>query len=181
MRKIFFLLVLICFYRLVPAQEPVNRSIRITVVNEQDHILPGSTVLLLNRDSSVIRSSPSDVSGVIVFTGLPAGHYRVKASLAGHEDGYSTVIDLEKNITLSVSIQLKRSNVLLTDVTIVSKKPLIQFLPDKTVINPDASISNAGATVMDVLEKSPGITVSKDGSIVMKGKPSVMVGLPSND
>ncbi|MBL0154916.1 MAG: hypothetical protein IPP93_16125 [Chitinophagaceae bacterium] len=43
------------------------------------------------------------------------------------------------------------------------------------MINPDASISNAGATVMDVLEKSPGITVSKDGSIIMKGKPSVLV------
>ncbi|MBK6634478.1 MAG: hypothetical protein IPG38_09285 [Chitinophagaceae bacterium] len=55
------------------------------------------------------------------------------------------------------------------------QKPAIQFLPDKTVINPEASISNAGASVMDVLEKSPGITVSKDGSIIMKGKPAVTV------
>ncbi|MEI9946618.1 MAG: outer membrane beta-barrel protein [Chitinophagaceae bacterium] len=64
---------------------------------------------------------------------------------------------------------------MLTDVTVVSKKPLIQFLPDKTVINPEANITNAGATVMDILEKSPGITVGKDGSIIMKGKPAVMV------
>ena len=28
---------------------------------------------------------------------------------------------------------------------------------------------------MDVLEKSPGITVGKDGSIIMKGKPAVTV------
>jgi hypothetical protein len=63
----------------------------------------------------------------------------------------------------------------LKGVTVTSKKPAFQFLPDKTVVNPEATISNAGATVMEVLEKSPGITVSKDGSIIMKGKPSVMV------
>ena len=55
------------------------------------------------------------------------------------------------------------------------KSQLIQFLPDKTVINPEANITNAGATVMDILEKSPGITVGKDGSIIMKGKPAVTV------
>jgi hypothetical protein len=60
-------------------------------------------------------------------------------------------------------------------VTVASKKPLVRFLPDKTVINPEAGITNAGATVMDILEKSPGITVGKDGSIIMKGKPAVTV------
>ncbi len=55
------------------------------------------------------------------------------------------------------------------------KKTAVQFVPDKTVINVDASITNAGATVMDVLEKSPGITIGSDGNIIMKGKPQVMV------
>jgi len=63
----------------------------------------------------------------------------------------------------------------LKNVTVTSKKPPIQFLPDKTVINPEASITSGGATLMDVLEKSPGITVAKDGNIIMKGKPAVTV------
>ena len=63
----------------------------------------------------------------------------------------------------------------LKNVTVTSKKPPIQFLPDKTVINPEASITSGGATLMDVLEKSPGITVAKDGNIIMKEKPAVTV------
>ena len=95
--------------------------------------------------------------------------------MTGYEEGFTPWIDLVNNNSISDTLVLKTNNRLLGDVTVISKKLAIQFLPDKTVINPEASISNAGATVMDVLEKSPGITVSKDGSIIMKGKPSVMV------
>ena len=62
-------------------------------------------------------------------------------------------MDLEKNTSVTDTIILWSKAGLLTDVTVVSKKPLVQFLPDKTVINPEANITNAGATVMDVLEK----------------------------
>src|SRR5690606_15373770 len=63
----------------------------------------------------------------------------------------------------------------LENVVVTSKKPFVQFAPDKTVINVEAGIAHAGSTVMDVLEKSPGITVGRDGTIIMKGKPQVMV------
>jgi len=64
---------------------------------------------------------------------------------------------------------------MLQDVTVTARKPLIQILPDKTVVNVEAGITNAGATVLEVLEKSPGITVDRDGNISMKGKPGVMI------
>lgn len=84
--------------------------------------------------------------------------------------GSYTCVSAQKTDTL-----LKTKDSLMKTVIVTSKKPAFQFLPDKTVVNPEATISNAGASVMDVLEKSPGITVNKDGSIIMKGKPAVMV------
>jgi iron complex outermembrane receptor protein len=175
MHKIILPLLLLFFCHPLAAQAQAKHSIRITVLNELKSALPGSTVYLLNRDSAVIRSGAANESGTIEFMDLNAGKYRVRGSQAGYEDGYSAWIDLEKNISFSDIITLKSKSGLLKDVTVVSKKPAIQFLPDKTVINPEATITNAGATVMDVLEKSPGITVGKDGSIIMKGKPAVTV------
>lgn len=165
------LLLIVCY---CPASAQVN-AIRITVVNEQKKELVGATISLLNPDSALVRSGIAGASGNVEFTGLNPGKYLVRASQTGYADGYSSLINFENNIPVSVNITLRSKNELLKDVTVVSKKPAIQFLPDKTVVNPEASISNAGATVMDVLEKSPGITVNKDGSIIMKGKPSVMV------
>lgn len=71
---------------------------------------------------------------------------------------------------------------LLSEVTVRGKKPMVQILPDKTIINVDAGISNTGATVLEVLEKSPGITFDRNGNISLKGRQGVLImidGKPS--
>ncbi len=175
MRKIIPLLVIIFSITGFSAQGQDKRNIRITVANEQKNTLPGSTVYLLNQDSTVIRSGVAGASGIFEFSDLGPGKYLIRASQTGYNDGYSPMIDLSNKTAFADIITLRSKSSTLNEVTVISKKPAIQFLPDKTVINPEATISNAGASVMDVLEKSPGITVNKDGSIIMKGKPSVMV------
>src|SRR5262245_56874483 len=151
-------------------QQPAGRSIRIIIVDAQKKLLPGSSVYLLNQDSAVIRSGVITDLGSLEWLHLGAGIYRVRATATGYEAGLSSWIDLFANNAVSDTIILKAKTQVLENVLVVSKKPAIQFLPDKTVVNPEASITNAGATAMDVLEKSPGITVSKDGSLIMKGK-----------
>jgi iron complex outermembrane receptor protein len=167
--------VLFCFYSPVFSQGQEKRSIRIIVVNEQKMALPASTIYILNHDSVIVHSGAANASGVFEFKDLNPGKYIVRASQTGYDDGYSLWADLEKNTFVSDTVLLKAKSNMLKDVQVVSKKPAIQFLPDKTVINPEANITNAGSTVMDILEKSPGITVAKDGSIIMKGKPAVTV------
>ncbi|MFT3908248.1 MAG: TonB-dependent receptor [Ferruginibacter sp.] len=171
MRTIIFLLSLFLLSNgLVKAQD----SIRITVTDEKKNPLPGSTVYLSGADSAMILYKTADTSGTAIFTGLGAGKYRLRVSATGYIDADNEWIELQQS-NVSTRIILKAKSGLLKDVTVVSKKQFIQFLPDKTVVNPEANITNAGATVMDVLEKSPGLTVGKDGSIIMKGKPAVMV------
>ncbi len=65
----------------------------------------------------------------------------------------------------------------LKEVKVVARKKLIEQKIDRTVINVDAAVTNAGTSVLDVLEKSPGVQVDKDGNISLKGKQGVMVML----
>lgn len=145
------------------------------VLDEQKNPLPGSTVELLDRDSASLQMAVANESGAVEFMNVNPGQYRVRASRTGYESGFSAWIDLEKNTSFSDIVELRAKSRELQSVTVVSKKPPIQFLADKTVVNPEANITNAGATIMDVLEKSPGITVARDGNIIMKGKPAVTV------
>lgn len=169
------LFLLLFFYSQAFSREQDKQTIRVVVLNEQKNALPGSSVYLLNRDSAVVHSGAANAYGSIEFTALPGATYRLLASQAGYENGFSSWIDLEKNTSFADTIILRVKSSILKEVVVVSKKPAIQFLADKTVINPEANITNAGASVMDVLEKSPGITVAKDGNIIMKGKPAVTV------
>lgn len=70
----------------------------------------------------------------------------------------------------------------LKEVKVVARKKMVEQKIDRTVINVDAAISNAGTNALEVLEKSPGVQVDKDGNISLKGKQGVMVmidGRPS--
>jgi len=63
----------------------------------------------------------------------------------------------------------------LNEVTITGKKQLVERKQGKTIVNVDAAVTNAGTTVLEVLEKSPGVMVDKNGNISLQGKASVLV------
>jgi iron complex outermembrane recepter protein len=90
---------------------------------------------------------------------------------AQHKD---TVANRERADSMKIS--------LLQEVMITSKKPSVQLFPDKTVVNVDATVTNTGATLLEVLEKSPGITIDRNGNISLKGKQGILIefdGKPS--
>ncbi|HEX7846828.1 MAG TPA: outer membrane beta-barrel protein [Chitinophagaceae bacterium] len=157
------------------AQTPGNKILKITVQDENGTAMHTATVSLMKTDSTVVQTVLTSNTGQVEFTGITTGMYMLKASFLGYETSFHSPVDLVNNTSFSANIKLRPSAYLLGNVSVTAKKPLVQFLPDKTVVNVDAGITNAGATVMDVLEKSPGITVGRDGTIVMKGKPQVMV------
>ncbi len=174
--RLFFTLIAVNFCWISSLSQPANdKQILVKVLTDNQSFLHNATVILLTQDSSVIKSSFSDASGAALFNGLAAGNYIIRVRLLGFKDHISSLLDLtSKNEHIDTVIMMPEQKVL-QEVTVTSKKPLIQFLPDKTVINVEASITNAGTTVMEVLEKSPGITIGRDGTINMKGKPQVMV------
>jgi iron complex outermembrane receptor protein len=64
---------------------------------------------------------------------------------------------------------------LLKQVTVTGKRPPVQLLADRTIVNVDASVTNAGATLLEVLEKSPGITMDRNGNISLRGRQGVTI------
>ena len=166
------------------AQTPGKVTGFIKVSNQQ--IINAATISLLNgKDSTLIKATVSDKNGNFLFENIKQGlTYLVSASLIGYKMVYSKPFTLSSN-QLSVAtevLQLIPIDKDLKEVTINSKKPFIERKLDKTVVNVDASVTNSGITAMDVLEKSPGVTVDKDGNISLKGKQGVMImidGKPS--
>jgi iron complex outermembrane receptor protein len=61
------------------------------------------------------------------------------------------------------------------EATVTGHTPPVQHKKDRTIINVEASPTNTGATVLEVLEKSPGVTVDRNGGITLNGKPGVLV------
>lgn len=167
-----FILLIACFG--AAGQPGQGHHINVSVLAADKTPLHKATVSLLRTDSSVVTIEITDAAGKAEFKSLTAAKYILRIT----NIGYQTMLmntDFENKTTLREIITLQPDATILKNVSVSTKIPAIHFLPDKTVVNVDASITSAGATVMDVLEKSPGITIGRDGTIIMKGKPSVMV------
>lgn len=149
------------------------KTIRVTVISEARQPLPGASLQLMGTDSTLIKVQVSDKDGIAEFTTTPAKDYLLQVSHTGYQSVFTQINQAQQNGERTVI--LPQASSVLGNVTVTSKKPFIQFAPDKTVVNVEAGITNAGASIMDVLEKSPGVTVGRDGTISMKGKPQVMV------
>lgn len=148
-------------------------------------VIDAASVSLLNaKDSSLVKTAVADKNGNFSFENLKDGNYLVMATSLGHTKSYSKSFSLSSSqptVSLEV-LQLQPVSKNLQEVSISSKKPLIERKLDRTIVNVDASITNAGNTALEVLEKSPGITVDKDGNISLKGKSGVVIyidGRPS--
>jgi hypothetical protein len=77
--------------------------------------------------------------------------------------------------SIKAPVVLPPAKGVLKTITVTGRKKFIQQLPDKTIVNVDAAISNAGATLIEVLEKLPGITIDRDGNISLKGRQGVLI------
>ena len=135
--------------------------------------------LLRAADSSLIKTSLTDTRGDYTFENVKLGDYLVKVGSVNHNNSYSNTITIsaEKAAINAGVLELVPVNKNLKEVVVNSKKLMIERKIDRTVVNVDAFISNEGSTAMEVLEKSPGVTVDKDGNISLKGKPGVMIML----
>src|SRR5579862_3482597 len=69
----------------------------------------------------------------------------------------------------------KPKTTLLQEATVTGRLPVVQRKKDRTIINVEASPTNTGSTVLEVLERSPGVTVDRNGGISLNGKPGVLV------
>ncbi|MBS1665256.1 MAG: TonB-dependent receptor family protein [Bacteroidetes bacterium] len=76
-------------------------------------------------------------------------------------------------VKLPVSDTLKAKT--LKDVTVTGKPPVVEHKQGKAIVNVEASVTNTGTTVLEVLEKSPGVTVDRNGGISLNGRPGVLV------
>lgn len=138
----------------------------------------GATVELLRiPDSAVLQTLTADSVGIVKFTNLLPGNYLCRISHAGYITQYVQVLseDNGQQELQQLSVTLKAAGQTLANVNITAYKPAVQHLPDRVVIQVDASITNTGATVLEVLEKSPGIMVDRAGSISLKGRTGVLI------
>lgn len=181
-----FCLSLFCLTSLpLLAQVAERGKITAVILNEKNQPVENATVeLLKSKDSSLAKTAITDKTGLAELDNIQPGTYLVRTSFVNYATQYSAVVVLSQeqlNLRLT-NIVLQPSAKEIGEVVVTARKPFIQRLSDRLVVNVENSIISSGSTAMDVLERSPGVTIDQNDVIAMRGRQGVIImidGKPS--
>lgn len=160
-------------YTLLPAQ------IRGIVQDGAGQPVIGATVLLQREsDKSLVKGNVSASDGSFSFERTAPGQYVVSVNYISYTPYQSAVIQLgpeSPRHDLGI-IRLQESAVQLGEVAVTGRKQLFEQKIDRLVVNVSNAITAAGGNALEVLEKTPGVTVDRQNeSISLAGKDGVQV------
>jgi hypothetical protein len=141
--------------------------------------LPFANVLLLSsRDSSLVKGVISDEAGNYAIENVRPGTYLLLASMVGYQKLYAFSVTIAAGQTIQPvpPLMLLPETKQLSEVTVTAKRPFVEQQTDRIVVNVAGSIIASGSTVLEVLEKAPGVTVDRqNGAIALRSKDGVIV------
>lgn len=163
----------------MPEAGAVNKGvIKGKLIDARNEAVPYANILLRNEaDSALYKGELSNDQGVFLFDLVKNGRYFIEIQSIGFEKLFRQNIeinDINQEIDLGVLI-LNTSSQTLNAVTITSERPFIEKKADRTVVNVENNSINAGSSVIEVMDKLPGVQVTQDGQISLKGNQNVNV------
>lgn len=174
-KKIILFTILLCILVTVELTAQQTFTIKGTVKDINQKAIDGVTVSLLRiKDSVLAKATFTDKNGNYMFEGIKEARYFISLSAIGYKKTIS-LLNLKEQSTLLPPFILEAETTELKEVKVQTTKALFEQKPDKLIVNVNASPSNAGANALEILEKSPGISVDKDGNISLKGKAGVQI------
>ncbi len=170
--KTIFLAMSLLFSNVLIAQ------LALKITDAEDKAVADASVIIKNdEEGKLIRTGLSNAEGVVLLN-IPPSKYYVEVSATGKELLKTTLELTEKQAVLKMNN--KASD--LQEVSVTAKKPFIQKLSDRLVVNVNNSVVNAGSTAYEVLERSPGVTIDPNDIIALRGRQGVIImidGKPS--
>ncbi|MES2701912.1 MAG: outer membrane beta-barrel protein [Bacteroidota bacterium] len=172
--RLFYLFSIVFFMQLHTATaRPGGLSGRIT--DDAGKPLPLVSVLLLSGDSVLVKTELTDEKGEYHLTPVADGKYSIKVMLNGYEVYTKPDVTIAGANMPQPDIALQHKGAQLGEVAIRAQKPLVEVHADKLVVNVENSIVNTGSSALEVLARSPGVTIDNNDNISLKGKQGVNV------
>jgi hypothetical protein len=141
------------------------------------------------NDPNYLNGGVTDINGNFAIE-VPSGTYNIKIEFISFESKTFSKRKVDSNLDLG-TIQLGFSSANLDEVVVIAETTQVEVHLDKKIYNIGKDLTTAGATINDVLNNVPSVSVDLDGSISLRGnenvkilingKPSAMAGFGSTN
>ncbi|MCC6371035.1 MAG: TonB-dependent receptor [Bacteroidia bacterium] len=136
----------------------------------------GNAIALHVKDSSIHKGVPFQ-NGEFILEGLSKDSLIIKITAIGFEDMYKNFIRTNNDSLVEIpTLQLKENNNL-KEVTITAKTPMFEMDGEKVKVNVEATGLTSAGNALDVLRRSPGVSVNSSDVVSVLGKGTAIIYL----
>ena len=167
MKKYVFILLFVCISMALSAQTVLRGTV---VDKSSNEPLPFATVAVMNTDSSVVAGAVTIDNGEYRVDIPERGQYLLAVSFIGYQTHYQS-LNADKAQMALPAIALAPDAAMLQTVQVVERAPIVEQQMDKLVMNVSKSTFAQGSNALDLLRKAPGVSIDKDGNVLLNGQP----------
>lgn len=128
------------------------------------------------KDSSFVAGRLTDSSGAFVFTSLARGEYRLDVRRIGYAPLSRAVFIGELSRFLDVGVlRMEPAAPALDKVTVTATRDEVANALDRKSYSVADNIAQSGGSVLQAMASLPGVTVTQDGKLQLRGSDKVAV------
>ncbi|MBS1532288.1 MAG: TonB-dependent receptor [Bacteroidetes bacterium] len=157
-----------------------NGKITGSLKDAQTHeVIAFANVALTDQNTKAyVTGTQTDANGNFVLNNLPAGTFTLRLSFVGYDPvikdslilkAGNTILNLGDN-QMSASI-----NKVLSEVTVIARKPALQSQDGKKVFSVNQSLVSQSGTAADLLQNVPTLQIDINGNVSLRGLTGVKV------
>lgn len=144
--------------------------------------IKGATATLLQLpDSAITIQANALADASFQLHTSKDGHYLIRYSSIGYQSAYSKDYNLKGNAQVVVPVFLQPAARTLETAHVVGKQASVRQYADKMVVDVEGSILAEGNTVLELLEKTPGVVSDGKGNFSIQGRAGANIRLNGRD
>ena len=169
MKKSLYVLIGILLPLFSVAQEIPSYEFKAIITDSNTNVSVGYAIISLTEITNLKEiKAQADANGLVTIREIAAGHYRLIVTAEGY-NSFLGELNLPLNNNSLLKIQLQSNAINLKQVTVSSKKKLIESFGGGFNFNPnDISVNKTGSAI-DLLAQVPGISAESNDEVKLKG------------
>ncbi|MBA4057013.1 MAG: TonB-dependent receptor, partial [Marivirga sp.] len=135
-----------------------------------------SVVLKLELDSSFVTGTVTDAEGRYTLSNVKPGNYVLETSFVGYNTRITPIIvgKLSEFLDLGI-IELEENITSLNEIIVTGTQDAVAETLDKKTFSVADNVNQSGGSLMQVMQNLPGVTVSDEGTLQLRGSDKVVV------
>jgi outer membrane receptor protein involved in Fe transport len=144
---------------------------------KSDAELPYVNVVIKSaRDSLFVGGTVTNEKGLFTIAGISPGNYVLELSFVGHTQKQVPLLvgRLSEFLDLGV-IDLEENPTTLAEVVVEGEQDAVAETLEKKVFSIENNINQSGGSLLQVMQTLPGVTISQEGTVRLRGSDRVTV------